>query len=292
LYRTSLPPRSGKQLLTLYPVIRNHLATGGEYAIWSRDERFNYIETVVSYLGTLSKFSLDDPRGNVSWHEILRWWLDPSQAARKPNESQISIWHSYVSQNFGYRFNWGLGSIIALAIDEAYGGELLELSLEDWPQTGLPWIAFWLKELIVWGTLEPVAAYLLARGIVVTRADGETLAQRYREQFQDQTPNELLNAATIRDWTQQAFSSLDRVLPALRPSSQIRVNLLRDFSNAPRQRWRVVPLEVSNEIRWFDPAGFPLAICQRPEDWQSDYLNTYDFMLDPDNQVVSSSVYV
>ncbi len=292
LYRTSLPPRSGNQLLTLYPVIREHLSTGGEYAIWLPDERFNYIQTVVNYLGTLSKFRLDDPRGNVSWNEILRWWLDPSRAARTPNKSQISTWHYYVSQNFGYRFNWGLGSIVALAIDEAYGGELLEPSLEEWPQTGLPWIVFWLKELIVWGTLEPVAAYLLAKGFADTRTQAETLAQPYYEYFQDQTPNERLNAATVRNWAQQSFSSPDRFLPGSRPPSQIRISLSRDFSNAPSQRWRVVPVEVGDEIQWFDPAGFRLAICHRPEDWQSDYLNTYDFMLDPDNQVVSSRAYV
>src|SRR2546430_13717874 len=32
-------------------------------------------------------------------------------------------------------------------------------------------IVLWIKELITWGTLEPVAAYLLAKGIEVTRKD-------------------------------------------------------------------------------------------------------------------------
>ncbi|MBN3871003.1 MAG: hypothetical protein HWQ23_12195 [Nostoc sp. JL33] len=42
----------------------------------------------------------------------------------------------------------------------------------------------------------------------------------------------------------------------------------------------------------FDLAGFPLAICQKPEKWQSDFLNTYDFMLDAENRFVSSKIYV
>ena len=33
-----------------------------------------------------------------------------------------------------------------------------------WPRSGLPWIGFRLKELVNWGTLDPVAAFLLARG--------------------------------------------------------------------------------------------------------------------------------
>ncbi|MFN6487181.1 MULTISPECIES: DEAD/DEAH box helicase [unclassified Nostoc] len=174
LYRTSLPPRDGNQLLTLYPRLKQQLALGGNYAIWTVEERFNYIQSIVSNLTSLSKFRLSDSSKNVSWNEILCWWLDPIRAIKQPKPSQISNWHSYISQNFGYRFNWGLGSVIALAIDEAFGGELVESSLENWPQTGLPWIVFWIKELIVWGTLDPVASYLLAKvEDVTTRKQAE-----------------------------------------------------------------------------------------------------------------------
>src|SRR5271166_6117050 len=48
------------------------------------------------------------------------------------------------------------GCIIALAENEAHGDTLQPTTLEDWDQTTLPWIALWLKELIVWGTLDPV----------------------------------------------------------------------------------------------------------------------------------------
>ena len=48
-------------------------------------------------------------------------------------------------------------------------GPIRPLELDDWPRSGLPWIAFWIKEIITWGTLDPVAAYLLARGDAVDR---------------------------------------------------------------------------------------------------------------------------
>ncbi|MBN3892148.1 MAG: DEAD/DEAH box helicase [Nostoc sp. JL31] len=295
LYRTSLPPRAGNELLTLYPKLKEQLSVSGDYAIWTPEERFNYVQDIVSNLTSLSKFRLSDPSGNISWNEILCWWLDPNKAMKKPNLTQISKWHSYISQNFGYRFNWGLGSVIALAMDEAFRGELVESSLENWSQIGLPWIVFWMKELIVWGTLDPVAAYLLAKvEDVTTRKQAEELAQTYYHYISEREsePNEYLNAVNIKNWVEQSFSSVERHLPTPKPANQINVNLLKDFSKAPSKNWRVVPVEIGDEIQWFDLAGFPLAICQKPEKWQSDFLNTYDFMLDAENRFVSSKIYV
>ncbi len=268
---------------------------GGDYAIWTVEERFNYIQNIVSNLSSLSKFRLSDSSINISWNEILRWWLDPTKATKQPKPTQISKWHSYISQNFGYRFNWGLGSVIALAIDEAFGGELVESSLDNWSQTGLPWIVFWMKELIVWGTLDPVASYLLAKvEDVTTRKQAEELAQTYYHYISEREsePNEYLNAVNIKNWVEQSFSSVERHLPTPKPANQINVNLLKDFSKAPSKNWRVVPVEIGDDIQWFDLAGFPLAICQKPEKWQSDFLNTYDFMLDAENRFVSSKIYV
>ncbi|MFN6530088.1 hypothetical protein [Nostoc sp. ChiSLP03a] len=295
LYRTSLPPCDANQLLNLYPRLKEQLAVSGDYAIWTVEERFNYIQNIVSILTSLSKFKLSNTSGNVTWNEILRWWLDHHTAPKKPSVSQISKWHSYISQNFGYRFNWGLGSIIALAIDEAFGGELVESSLENWSQTGLPWIVFWMKELIVWGTLDPVAAYLLAKAEdVTTRKQAEELAQTYYHYISEREsePNEYLNAVNIKNWVEQSYSSVERHLPIPKAPNRINVNLLKNFSKAPSKNWRVVPVEIGDDIQWFDLAGFPLAICQKPEKWQSYFLNTYDFMLDAENRFVSSKIYV
>ena len=68
---------------------------------------------------------------------------------------------------------------MALIFDEVHGGELRESSLADWPHTGLPWIVFWLKELLQWGTLDPVAAYLLNRQYEVTRFEANKAAEDY-----------------------------------------------------------------------------------------------------------------
>ena len=296
LYRTSLPPCSGSQLLEHYPNVREHLEVGTEYAEWENRERFNYIRILAEKIRVLKRFELSESlgrgRNTVSWLEVLHWWLDSKGSSMKPDPEKVSDWHKFVRQNFVYRFNWALGSIISLAIDDAQGDDLLVPNIEDWPQTDLPWIVFWLKELIVWGTLEPVAAYLLGRRIEYTREDAERTAQAYyEEQAQTGNSDELLNAMTIRNWVNSLSAHRHGVSSGPKPPSEIAVELLRDFANVQKQEWRVMPVEVNDEIQWFDPAGFPLASCQKPEDWQSGYLDSYDFVLDASKKIVRSEFY-
>jgi hypothetical protein len=163
--------------------------------------------------------------------------------------------------------------------------------LDNWPQTGLPWIAFWLKELIVWGTLDPVAAYLLSQRIEVTRSDAQETAKRYyREQPDDTTPDELLNVMTIRRWVEGL--STKKQNPFTGPPQPIHVDLLRDFGKVSKNQWRVVPIETDDKLYWFDVAGVPLASCYKFDGWQSNYLNTYDFELDVSKKTVSSQPYI
>jgi hypothetical protein len=82
----------------------------------------------------------------------------------QPTPREITSWYDLVAQNFVYRGTWGLDSIIGLLLDAIEGEQPIRaIEIGDWPQSSLPWIAFWIKELITWGTLERVAAFLLAR---------------------------------------------------------------------------------------------------------------------------------
>jgi hypothetical protein len=187
-----------------YPAIKQQLQTGAPYASWSNSERLAYITASVGQVRSIPKFRLSDTCGSganaPSWQEVLAWWLARKDAPKRPAPKQISDWHDFITQSFYYRFNWGLGSVIALAMDEAFDGKLLEPSLESWPSTDLPWIVFWLKDLMVWGTLDPVAAYLLARGSATTRDEAESAARAYYASLSSETnPDEQLNAAKIRD---------------------------------------------------------------------------------------------
>lgn len=153
-----------------------------------------------------------------------------------------------------------------------------------------------MKELIRWGTLEPVAAYLLARRIEIIRAEAEETARKYYEEQPDiQNPDELLNAVAIRKWAQELSGNAetqDNAASETRLPSLIPVTLLKDFTQAPKQAWRVVPVETETKLFWYDPAGFPLARCGKFEEWQSHYLDTHNFMLNSSEKVVSSKPYI
>lgn len=299
LYKTSLPPRSGSQLLIHYQNIRNHLETGINYLSRTEANQFNYIRDTASYLAAVPSFSLRDLTGrgraaSTSWEIILQWWLRHQNSPSQPRDTQVSDWHKFINDNFYYRFNWGLGSVLAIAMEEVFGEGVFEpSSLENWPQLGLPWIVFWMKELIVWGTLDPVSAYLLARvDDVITRTQAEDLSQTYYRTVSDADSNEQLNPILIRNWSQQAFASPEPPEPQHRLARQISVNLLRDFSRASKNKWRVLPVYLGQQIYWLDPAGFPLAICSTPTNWQSDYMKRYDFELNSDEQHVTSELYL
>ena len=77
------------------------------------------------------------------------------------------------------------------------------MPVADWPMSGLPWIGFWLKELISWGTLDPVAAFLLARGDAVDKSQAELDAKDYYEgRPAGEDANALLDPRTIRAWVE------------------------------------------------------------------------------------------
>jgi len=148
-------------------------------------------------------------------------------------------------------------------MDDAFGENNHHMpTLEDWSRTGLPWIVLWLKELIVWGTLDPVAAYLLARGVYVTRPEAEEAAREYYEnQSYTQMPNEILNAASIRNWTNKQIRK-DKT-NSTSPLATLDVELLRDFKANSRRRWRVVPVEVDEDIRLTGPSW--ISTCFMPK---------------------------
>jgi len=185
-----------------------------------------------------------------------------------------------------YRTTWAVGSVFSIVMAENSPQQTRPISLDDWVETGLPWAAFWLKELLTWGTLEPVAAFLLARGRCETRLEAEDLATRYYAAGNPEHTDDIFDPRSIRDWAATLAPPRPRAAGGVPTSTQ--VELLRDFSGA-QERLRVLPAEVEQRLYWFDYAGFALATSPRPGDWDPRFLQTIDFYLDPARQVVSST---
>lgn len=306
LYYTSLPPRSGVQLLSLYPQIQDYLKSGEAYADWDRDQRFEYIQGAVELVGEVPRFAPESkvPEG-AGWQEVLHWWLDPgwgldsnelvlsSQPYKRPSPEKVPQWYHYVHQSFIYRFNWGLGSFSALALNELYGEEVFVASIEDWPLTGLPWIVFWLKELVTWGTLDPVVAYLLSVGgrTIATRQEAARRAQDYYDHSPAfaASPDDFWDPSTIREWARERLQAARQRDVSPR---RIKARLLKDFENVNQKEFRVLPALKVDRVLWLDPAGFLLAESTRPDVWHSDWLYTMDFSLDHAKSVVHARRYL
>jgi hypothetical protein len=292
LYRTSLPPRSADSFLARHPLIVAQLQTGGDYASWNTEEKIGYITEVARRIGTIPRFRFGPKAGRqvVDWTDVLRWWLAPRSSRLAPTPKQVSAWHDYISKNFIYKLNWGIGSVISLVFNELHGDQLAPTRLEEWPSSGLPWAALWLKELITWGTVEPVAAYILGKGCADTRPQAEALATAYHNDMRGGT-DDPLDPTAIRRWVQTNVNSFteDERLDTPRV---FRATLALDFAGQAQSLWRVLPVVVADEIRWMDPAGYLMAISSLPEaGLDPDAARSFDFVLDINRRAVTSARY-
>lgn len=292
IYSTSLQPTYADNLLGLYSAIKQEMLKGFDYSSWDSKEKFEYLKNTVSQISQVEKFKIESPGKSLksTWEDILHWWVSPINSPLKPNEN-VSAWLKYIYRNFVYRINWGLGSVIGLAMNEANEGQVAEFHISDWSKTNLPWIVFWCKELLHWGTLDPVAAYLLAKGMEITRSDAELFAKNYYDEYKDVDANELLNPVTIRNWASGAQKRL-KPRQELLPPDEIKIVLLRNFDRSKVTTWRVIPFEQNGRLIWMDPAGYSLATSEIPENWRMHFINNFDFILFHREQVIRTTYYI
>lgn len=295
IYKTSLSPRSAKSLLDLAETIRARLQDGAGYARWVPEERFTFIRDVLAILSQVPSFRIATKlrrRDNFrDWPMLLRWWLAKATLPTQPAPRDITDWYHFVAQNFVYRGAWGLGSIIGLLLDAADGEQPIRaLEIGDWPRSGLPWIAFWIKELITWGTLDPVAAFLLARGNAVDRSQAESDARSYYDGVsQDTDANDILDPRQIRDWVDARHLQPEE--PVVVQGFAIKVNLARPAVDYLQPRLPVSPLEVDDRLIWIDPAGHTMAHSERPPEWLQ-HSSSFDFELIVADSTVVGEAYL
>ena len=210
---------------------------------------------------------------------------------KQPKPKELGPWFAFVADNFIYRGNWGLGSLVGVLMDQGdAAGPVDALTMDDWPRSGLPWIGFWLKELVNWGTLDPVAAFLLARGNARDRAQAEADAEDYYAQLGDEAEaNDKLDPRRIRDWVEAR-----RVSAPPRPTSRditLDIRLERPARDYLARRLSVLPLVSGDALTWIDPAGYAVSSCDRPADWD-DQPTRYRFELSVNRRQVTGEAYL
>ena len=290
LYRTGVPPRTGTHVLDLYRTLVEHLRSGFDYATWEAPARADFVIAAARVVREVPRFKKKDKQNGVGWDDVLHWWLDADSASRGPTVRQTSDWIDFVQGEFGYRFAWGLGTALGIAVDDAFGAQLRPLELDDWGELQLPWIALWMKDLVLWGTSDPVAASLLSRRRMTTRNEASAAADRYYSEKHDldATPNDLLDPRRVSEWIDREYPSGTRTARRRSVSRRVRVDLVGGV-NATNRLVKVLPVEHGDRITWIDVAGYPLATSDVPRIWRRDAISTHTFRLAPQRREVRAT---
>jgi hypothetical protein len=286
LYRTGIPPRDATDLLAVLPRLLEHLATGTDYVAWGEEDRFAFVTGAMDLVSEVPKFAVPAfAQGKASAHDVLEWWLKPDAATKAPTVPQISRWHSFLQQQVRYRFTWGLGAAMAVAVEGRVNDGLVA---SDWLSAGIPWAAVWIKDLLTWGTLDPVAAFVLSRGVVDTRAEASALAATYYAAAAARSAPDPLDINSIRDWLASRDQDLSK--------GSGRQNRRFDVDVSPRisgsylqQTWRVLPIRRDGVTHWVEPSGVELARSGGPRLMPG---QRRDYVLHPADGVVVSERYL
>lgn len=288
IYRSGLSPRWAEVLIKAHPRLVEHLRTGREFAAMSPTQRVSYIDTTLGYFEEI---------GPLKWRskklgrlETLHWWLDPNSAPSKPEPTEVAAWFEAVNQNFTYRAAWGLGSAAALSLDAVAADQDGLPSLDDWPRSGLPWGAFWIKELLACGTIEPVAAYALTKKIVTARAAGSRLAYEYFGQADRSDLDAVLDPRRIRDWVSMRGELQSGT--ATDPPRRIEVDEINASRVVVDSTPRVWPVVADSCVVWVDVAGYPVARSAKSSTQELAKFLEFDFVLNAPRRQVELDPYV
>ena len=292
-YKAALSPIYALKLKTLNEEIRELLLEGKQYfSFKTNEEKIDYIARIIEKTQNIKKFRFEIKKNDKvkEWDKVLKWWLDSQ--SNPYNEKKSSDKYAFVNNNFIYIFNRALGSLISISLIDK---ENDEGDLKS--KTGLPWIIFWIKDLITWGTLDPVVAYLMAKDkTIITRIEASKIADDYYKKYKSVEGDEIYNPIYINEWyrnkkSMESTSGLQEKQYKKVPFVAVNVELLRDFSSSAKRDFRVIPVKKSEKIYWFDPAGYPLASCiNRGEIIINN--KDYDYYLEPKQGVVYLKKYL
>jgi superfamily II DNA/RNA helicase len=292
LYHTGLPPRDGSVLVERLSDIKSILQEAVNYVAWSRREQLGHFERLIETTSPIEAFGIRDlniGRSRIPWSDVLTWWMAPDLVKHSPTPNSVSRWYDFASKHFIYGLNWAIGSIIG-SIMERDGGD--GQFLERWEHCDLPWSVMWYKDMISWGTLDPIASYALTKKVALTRPVALDIADQYWTDIDEISdaalePRRVIERMQPKEPTRSKMEEEQRL-----PYNEIDVALAEDFSEHIRTQFRVLPAISGKRIDWYDPAGFLLAYSEVPENWQGLRVAETDFILDPSSKTVIWRDYI
>lgn len=269
LYQYGLSPHVGRRFDAVVGQLREALRNATVYGTASAAERFQVLASLAEPLvndtgfGFRVRQTVTDTALLRDWRDVLSWWVQAGAAG--PDPTMLRSWQRFVSDNIDFRLGVGVGAVVANAWADGTADPLSVPSLDAWRQTtGFPWFAFWARELLRWGTMEPFVAFALAQGLVNTREDGTARKSEFddwlRNNRADIEPDDWIDPQLFLRWQ----NSLPRPAAAAQASRSIAARLTGASGEA--SPYAVVPLIRRGQVYWMDAAGYSLAQSDRDPD--------------------------
>jgi hypothetical protein len=286
LYQMGFPPACAAEFEPVAAQIETALRGADEFADWPPEERYQLFERIGLILDGAPRFRFQRLPAGTTWQAILRWWLQAPQRTN-PEPEDVRDWLRIGTSEFDFRLGIAITSTLSLIWNRLRPNVDALPDLATWRMlTGLPWAAFWLRELLAWGTLEPVTAYVIASGRTASRAAAVPYTDQYKEWWRTSARTarmELYDPRSVREWYQSAFPPDTRA--RRRDPRAIPVRLLRDLTPTTPDRITVFPSSEAGQTIWIDGAGYLLATNKSHEGEIGPHTNN-DFSLFPREAVV------
>ncbi len=262
LYRYGFPPQIGRRFDIVVPDLLDVIREADDYGVMDESAQLEVFKSLIELVkddpGFGFKFgtSVIDQHLRSNWTDVLAWWMN-SLFAPSPEPLHLRKWQRFVAENLEFRLGTAIGAAIAGAWNDGTDDPTEIPSLAQWKETTeLPWIGFWARELLRWGTLDPFVAFVMSQGLAGTRAAAEEKRPGFNSWATDNgldDAEDLIDPQNFQAWQRDELNertTISRVTPL---SCEI------TGTNGRRGRYAVVPVrDAENNYLWLDPAGYQL----------------------------------
>jgi hypothetical protein len=262
LYQYGFTPYIGRRFELVAPQLINELVAATDYGSSSPEARFQLFYRLGERVraepgvGFRVRATMGDQAVLASWNGVLGWWLQRLGAVPPPPD-QLRNWQRFVTDNLEFRLGVAVGAAVAQAWGQNAAG-LQTPTLETWrATTGLPWLGFWFRELLKWGTLDPFVAFCLAQGLARTREEAATQRNSFGAWLVsgglEPTAEDLIDPRHYLAWQR----SLPRQVEAAEGARASAANLTG--ADGRRGTYDVRPIPREGFVDWIDAAGYSVA---------------------------------
>lgn len=289
LYSYGFTPQVGRRFDIVADTLLELLEDADAYGDLPDNERlaiFNGLGREVATdqgYGYLVRDSITSQNLFNNWRGVLGWWMKAAGAAG-PQPDNLRDWQIFVADNFEFRLGVAVGAVVARRWTERSADPFEVPSLANWKDvTELPWFAFWAKELLRWGTLEPLVAFILSQGMARSRAEAEQLRPAFVDWLNQQPGleeaggDDLIDPNHYLEWARSRRPAAGPNLPVRR----VDVNLTGTTGN--RGTYAVLPILRDGRMVWLDPSGYEIAEGENADGFVEARPYAHDYELSTDD---------